>query len=103
MKKLLHGEYSIDFLDKYRILVYPLLNPDGVDLGHWRHNVGGIDMNRDWAYYHQPEIRKISNNIVKESKKNASQVILGLDFHSTYHDVYYTNAVDSLLVCYSLV
>ena len=31
------------FLNKYRVLAFPLVNPDGVDLGHWRHNASGID------------------------------------------------------------
>ena len=79
------------FRKKYHILVFPLMNPDGVDLGHWRHNAGGVDLNRDWAYYNQPENRQIADAIVRISKKNKSDVILGLDFHSTYHDVYYTN------------
>ncbi len=79
------------FRKKYRILVYPLMNPDGVDLGHWRHNAGGVDLNRDWAYYNQPENRQIADDIVRISKQNKSKVILGLDFHSTYYDVYYTN------------
>lgn len=78
------------FRKKYRILVYPLLNPDGVDLGHWRHNAGGIDLNRDWAYYRQPEIRAIANHMVETSKKGKNKIILGLDFHSTYYDIYYT-------------
>lgn len=79
------------FRAKYRILAYPLMNPDGVDLGHWRHNAGGIDLNRDWAYYRQPENRQIADDIVRKSKTNKSDVVLGLDFHSTYKDVYYTN------------
>ena len=78
------------FRKKYRLLVFPLMNPDGVDMGHWRHNAGGVDLNRDWAYYHQPENRQIANFIVKTVKQNKSDVILGLDFHSTYWDVYYT-------------
>lgn len=80
-----------DFRKKYRILVFPLMNPDGVDLGHWRHNAGGVDLNRDWAYYHQPENRQVANYIVRTSKANKSKVIMGLDFHSTWYDVYYTN------------
>ena len=80
-----------DFRKKYRILVYPLMNPDGVDLGHWRHNAGGVDLNRDWAYYHQPENRTIANHVVRTATENKSNVILGLDFHSTWYDVYYTN------------
>lgn len=80
-----------DFRKKYRILVYPLMNPDGVDQGHWRHNAGGIDLNRDWAYYRQAENRQVANHIVRTAAENKSEVILGLDFHSTYYDVYYTN------------
>lgn len=79
------------FRNKYRILVFPLMNPDGVDLGHWRHNAGGIDLNRDWSYYHQPETRQVADFIVQAAGSNKSKVILGLDFHSTYKDVYYTN------------
>ncbi|MEO0727450.1 MAG: M14 family zinc carboxypeptidase [Bacteroidota bacterium] len=72
------------FMERYRILVFPLLNPDGVDLGHWRHNAGGIDLNRDWGYYHQPEARHVANYVVETVGRNRSDVILGLDFHSTY-------------------
>lgn len=86
------------FRERYRILVFPLMNPDGVDLGHWRHNAGGVDLNRDWQHYHQPETRQVADYVVSETKRNKSQVILGLDFHSTYYDVYYTNTLDSASV-----
>ena len=78
------------FLDKYRIMVYPLMNPDGVDLGHHRHNTAGIDMNRDWSFYRQPEIQQITNHMVRETSANKNDVVLGLDFHSTHYDIYYT-------------
>lgn len=78
------------FRKKFNMLVFPLMNPDGVDLGHWRHNAGGVDTNRDWAEYRQPEPRQVADFITNWSKTHDSQVILGLDFHSTYHDVYYT-------------
>ncbi len=78
------------FRRKYHLLVFPLMNPDGVDNGHWRHNAGGIDLNRDWAYYHQPETRQVADFIVQTEHENKSQVVLGLDFHSTWQDVYYT-------------
>ena len=80
------------FRKKYRTLVYPLLNPDGVDLGHWRHNAGGIDLNRDWAYYHQPETRAVANDIVRRVREARSDVLLGIDFHSTWYDILYTNS-----------
>ena len=76
------------------LLVYPILNPDGVDEGHWRHNLGGIDLNRDWAYYHQKETREVADHIVETVKKIKGKVVLGLDFHSTWYDVYYTPARD---------
>jgi len=79
-----------DFRNKYRILVFPLLNPDGVDLGHWRHNAGGIDLNRDWAYYRQEEVKTIVSSIIEKSNEAKSKVILGLDFHSTQEDLYYS-------------
>lgn len=91
------SDLSKAFRRRYRILVFPLMNPDGVDLGHWRHNAGGIDMNRDWAYYHQPENRQVANYIVKTTKEQNNDVLLGLDFHSTYYDVYYTRTDKSVL------
>ena len=88
---LKENKLSSIFLDKYRILAFPLMNPDGVDLGHWRHNAGGVDTNRDWSFYHQPEIKTTVQYITKVLKKNNSKLLLGLDFHSTYYDVFYTN------------
>ncbi len=82
---------SNDFLEKYRILVFPLMNPDGVDMGHWRHNAGGVDTNRDWAVYNQPEVKQVVKLITKIIKKDKTSILLGLDFHSTYEDVFYTN------------
>ena len=81
---------SNDFLNKYRILAFPILNPDGVDLGHWRHNAGGIDLNRDWSVYNQPEIKQVVKFLDKNTDKN-KKLLLGLDFHSTWYDVFYTN------------
>ena len=85
------SEQSQQFLNKYRILAFPIMNPDGVDLGHWRHNHGGVDLNRDWSLYNQPEIRQVVQYINKVLKKDKSKLILGLDFHSTWYDVFYTN------------
>ncbi|NAS32741.1 hypothetical protein GTQ40_17305 [Flavobacteriaceae bacterium R38] len=84
---------SHDFLNKYRVLAFPIMNPDGVDLGHWRHNAQGIDLNRDWSVYRQPEIRQAVKYITKQIKKDKTKIILGLDFHSTYEDVFYTNKI----------
>lgn len=80
-----------ELFDNYRVLAFPLLNPDGVDEGHWRHNLGGIDLNRDWSVYNQKEVRQVVDYILKTSKKDKCPILLGLDFHSTYEDIFYTN------------
>ena len=90
LEELIKSPLLDDFLDQYSILVYPLLNPDGVDMGHWRHNAGGVDLNRDWAYYRQPETRQVADHIVKMQYESGGKVMLGLDFHSTWEDVFYT-------------
>lgn len=90
---LKENNLTTEFLNKFRVLAFPIVNPDGVDLGHWRHNAGGVDTNRDWSKYNQPEIKQIIKFITKISKKDKGRIILGLDFHSTYEDVFYTNKI----------
>lgn len=87
---LSNSRLSRDFRSKHRILVYPLLNPDGVDEGHWRHNAGGIDLNRDWADYNQEEPYVVASHAVKMVNRDNNKVLVGLDFHSTQRDLYYT-------------
>jgi hypothetical protein len=80
-----------EFLSKFHILAFPIMNPDGVDLGNWRHNAGGVDLNRDWSIYNQPEIKHTVKAINKSICKNKAKLVLGIDFHSTWYDVFYTN------------
>ncbi|WP_035479136.1 M14 family metallopeptidase [Gelidibacter mesophilus] len=87
------SDLAATFLNKYRVLAFPIMNPDGVDLGHWRHNANGIDTNRDWSKYNQSEIKQAVQFIATALKKDHSKVLLGLDFHSTYEDVFYTNDI----------
>lgn len=96
VNSLVDGELITDaFFDKYNVIIYPMVNPDGVEEGHWRHNMNGVDLNRDWALYNQIENRQIAESIHKFSKTNKSKVVLGIDFHSTWEDVYYTNVADA--------
>jgi cytosolic carboxypeptidase protein 6 len=88
-KALQANIYSTDFFSKYDIWVFPCLNPDGVDLGNWRHNFNGVDLNRDWAYYRQPETDIITEYIVDRAKRNKNRIMLSIDFHSTTEDIYY--------------
>jgi len=85
------SELSNQFLNKYRVLAFPILNPDGVDMGHWRHNYGGVDLNRDWSVYNQQEVKNVVTFISKTLQEDDAKIILGLDFHSTYKDIFYTN------------
>ncbi len=77
------------FRKRYQVIVYPLVNPDGVDEGHWRHNAGGVDLNRDWGPFNQPETRAIRDDLLVFKNRGLS-VFYSLDFHSTSYDVFYT-------------
>lgn len=81
------------FRSNYCTYVVPCMNPDGVDLGHWRHSAAGVDLNRDWEDFNQPEtqaVRKMMQHKILRGKK----FYLAIDFHSTDHDCYYTISPD---------
>jgi cytosolic carboxypeptidase protein 6 len=65
------------------------MNPDGVDSGHWRHNANGVDLNRDWGQFNQPETRIARDEFLRLEKKSRGKIRFGMDFHSTQHDVFY--------------
>ena len=77
------------FRGAHRLLILPAVNPDGIDEGHWRHNAGGVDLNRDWAEYRQPEVRAVQRWL--QGRTTEQQVVWGMDFHSTQYDVLYTH------------
>ncbi len=77
------------FLAEYKLFIVPLLNPDGVARGYWRHGLGGLDLNRDWGPFTQPE----TNVVLAELNRRIDQGMrprLMLDFHSTGRNVFYT-------------
>ncbi len=77
------------FRRKFETIVLPMCNPDGVANGHWRHNTGGIDLNRDWLQFHQPETAVVQCYLTQQVKQQQAKVYFGLDFHSTWNDIYY--------------
>jgi len=79
-----------EFRRHFQVHVIPLVNPDGVDLGHWRHNTGGVDLNRDWEAFNQPETRVVRDAFAEILKEPGEAVWFGVDFHSTQYDVFYT-------------
>ncbi len=71
-----------EFRKRYTVFMVPLLNPDGVALGHWRHNTGQVDLNRDWGPFTQPETRSVAR-LLAQMDRVGMQLRLMLDFHAT--------------------
>lgn len=78
------------FREEFNTYVIPLINPDGVDHGHWRHNLGGIDLNRDWETFNQPEVAAVREFMQSKVKISGGKFYFAVDFHSTFQDIYYT-------------
>ena len=73
---------------RFRFLAVPMLNPDGVARGHWRANLGGTDLNRDWGKFAQPETRAVKAWLDRQPP--TTRPVAMIDFHSTQRDVFYT-------------
>lgn len=69
----------------YSLTLVPALNPDGLNRGHWRHNGAGVDLNRDWGVFAQPETRAVRDYLAE-----AGAPLVMIDFHGTRRDVLYT-------------
>lgn len=88
------SETAKKFRKEYTVYVVPMMNPDGVDNGHWRHNTGGIDLNRDWADFNQPETQIVRDFLRKKLDGTQRKLYFGIDFHSTWDDIFYTNITE---------
>ena len=87
------SELAISFRERYSIIIVPLINPDGVVHGHWRHNVNGVDLNRDWGPFTQPETQSVAR-LLTAMNDSSRQLRLMLDFHSTRASLFYTQLAD---------
>lgn len=76
------------FRERFAIGMLPELNPDGVVEGHWRTNARGVDLNRDWGPFTQPETRGAADWLAELDRR--APLRLFIDFHSTWKDVFYT-------------
>lgn len=72
---------------RYQFMVVPFLNPDGVARGHWRANLGGLDLNRDWGAFTQPETQAMKRWL--DALPDGVRPVLMLDFHSTGTNLFY--------------
>lgn len=85
------SKLAVAYRKKYNTYVFPVVNPDGVDHGHWRHNRGGVDLNRDWFEFNQPETRVVRDYVQGLVNATGAKVMSCIDFHSTWEDIYYIN------------
>ncbi len=86
------SELARRFRQRFMLGIVPLVNPDGVAAGHWRHNVNGVDVNRDWGPFTQPESTAVIR-WVQEQESGGRTLQLMVDFHSTFEDLFYTQPV----------
>lgn len=70
-----------------QFLIIPMINPDGTERGHWRANRGGVDLNRDWGKFLQPETRAIKAWL--DALPKGVRPALMVDFHSTQRNLFY--------------
>ncbi len=82
------SELAVAFREQFNVVMVPLVNPDGVALGHWRHNLDGVDLNRDWGKFTQPETQAVKTFV--EGHLSDAPLHLMLDFHSTHRSLFYT-------------
>jgi poly(3-hydroxybutyrate) depolymerase len=84
------SDLSRRFRETHRVVVVPMLNPDGVEAGHWRLNAGGKDINRDWGPFTQPETGLMRDLLAGIDGDPQGRLAAFVDFHSTREDVFYT-------------
>lgn len=85
-----NSKLAIKFRSRFNTYVMPMMNPDGVVNGHWRHNAGGIDTNRDWVNFNQPETKALSDFMKQRVNESGGEFVFAADFHATWEDIFYT-------------
>ncbi len=77
-----NSDLAREFRERYMLVILPLLNPDGVALGHARHNAGLTDLNRDWGPFTQPETQAVAALLQDLGARGVAPRLV-LDFHAT--------------------
>jgi len=76
------SDLARQFRERFTLLIIPLMNPDGVANGHWRHNSDRTDLNRDWGPFKQPETQSVAR-LLAGADEIGMQPRLMFDFHAT--------------------
>ena len=90
-----NSELAGEFRRRFRIIAIPMMNPDGVAAGNWRHNAAGVDLNRDWGPFTQPETRHIAA-LLDYLDAADLEVRVFIDFHSTNRNLFYTQIAEDI-------
>ena len=88
---------AVAFRKRFKLIIFPLVNPDGVDDGFGRCNANGINLNRDWKHFMQPETRAVKDRVEDLLRRHSGKVRFFIDFHSAEKDLFYVIPTDKLL------
>lgn len=77
-----NSDLAREFRERFMLVIIPLVNPDGVALGHARHNDGLTDLNRDWGPFTQPETQAVARLLDELAARDIGPRLM-LDFHAT--------------------
>ena len=91
MKELLTGLLrdfltNSDFRNKYQLILYPMINPDGTEAKS-RYNANGRDLNRSWSKERsgdKDEIKIIHADLRKYMSKVKENIVIALDMHGSF-------------------
>lgn len=76
---------SAEFREKYQLLLYPMINPDGA-MAMTRHNANGLDLNRSWTRTSGYDEISIIHPHMENKIKNLKDVEIVLDMHGSFRE-----------------
>jgi predicted deacylase len=87
---LSNNPIAVAYRARFETIAVPLLNPDGVARGYWRHNRGHKDLNRDWRVFSEPETAAVDRILRTIESNPKGRLRMVIDFHSTRTDMIYS-------------
>lgn len=86
LDEFLEDTFASKFLrDHFFMIIIPMMNPDGVSMGHSRTSFAGQDLNQTWAKpdrYLHPEVYYIKKILKRLSKDN--ELVFAIDVHGSF-------------------